>query len=66
MATLQGYADFSSIAEIDQDGGIRLLTGHEAVENALRLWIASFRGELLRNPGKRWIYYSMAYKTYVS
>jgi phage baseplate assembly protein W len=44
------YVDYSSIGEIESNGHLRLLTGQEAVENALRLWIASFRGEIIRRP----------------
>ena len=52
MVNEKHYSDFSSLGEIDDNGSLRLLTGHEAVENALRLWIASFRGELIRNPDR--------------
>jgi len=44
------YSDYSSIGEIDSKGGIRLLMNREAVENSLRLWITSFRGEIIKRP----------------
>lgn len=44
------YADYSSTGEIEANGNLRLLVGSEAVENALRMWMTCFRGEMIRRP----------------
>lgn len=46
------YKDYSMDAEVDTEGVLVVLSGKEAVENALRQWITSFRGEYIRNPQK--------------
>lgn len=50
--TSKKYVDFDSTAEIEPNGSLRLLTGNQVLENSLRMWIASFRGEIIRNPEK--------------
>lgn len=54
------YKDYSIDAELADSGTLRLLEGVEAVENSLRLWISSFKGEIIRQPNKggyitRWL-----------
>lgn len=44
------YIDFDSNAEIEPNGSLRVLSGVEALENSIRLWVASFRGEVIRKP----------------
>jgi len=46
------YKDYSMDADVDSEGILKVLSGKEAVENALRQWITSFRGEYIRNPQK--------------
>lgn len=46
------YRDFSIDAEIDVRGKLVILEGKDAVENALRQWLVSFRGEQIRRPNK--------------
>lgn len=46
------YRDFPMNAETNGDGVLKVLEGHEAVENAIRQWISSFRGEYIRNPSR--------------
>lgn len=46
------YKDYSMDADVDSEGILKVLSGKEAVENALRQWITSFRGEYMRNPQK--------------
>ena len=46
------YRDFSMNAETNEEGVLLKLEGQEAVENAIRQWISSFRGEYIRNPMK--------------
>jgi hypothetical protein len=44
------YKDYSIDALTDNKGVLTLLSGKQALENALRLWITSFKGEFNRNP----------------
>ena len=58
------YSDYSIYAETDSRGVLKLLVGKEAVENALRLWLVSFPGEVIRSPQKggyitRWLFKPM-------
>lgn len=39
-------------AELNKDGVLKVLEGAEAIENAIKQWITSFRGEYIRNPSK--------------
>jgi len=62
------YADYSLYADIDSLGNLKVLIGKEAIENALKLWIASFPGESIRNPSKggyisRWLFKSLNEET---
>lgn len=52
MITQKSFADFSATGETDYNGQLRILKDNEALENALRMWIASFRGEIIRQPDK--------------
>jgi len=59
------YSDYSLYADVDDLGNLKVLIGKEAVENALKLWIASFPGEMIRNPSKggyvsRWLFKSLS------
>lgn len=49
MINYKPIFDFSVFGELDNNGQLKILTGEEAVFNALRIWVASFRGEILRN-----------------
>lgn len=50
MATTKTYFDYSFRGEIDSNGNMVSYTGSEAVANAVRAWMASFKGEVLRKP----------------
>jgi hypothetical protein len=50
--SIKVYKDYSMDADVDSEGILKVLSGKEAVENALRQWITSFRGEYMRNPQK--------------
>ncbi len=57
---IDSYKDFSIDATLTDQGNLKVLSGQDALENALRLWIASFRGEINRKPYKggyvtRWL-----------
>lgn len=57
----QTYKDFSYDAQIDEVGELVVLTDRAAIENALRLWLYSFKGERIRRPTyggyvTRWIF----------
>ena len=47
MAT---YIDYDHKGQIDSRGNITILTDQEALSNAIKLWICSFRGERLYKP----------------
>lgn len=60
---LQGevYVDFSYDSGMTESGELITLSGRDAVENSLRLWLYSFFGERIRLPKwggyiTRWIY----------
>lgn len=62
------YADYSLYADVDDLGNLKVLTGSEAIENALKIWLASFPGESMRNPSKggyisRWLFKPMSEST---
>lgn len=46
------YRDYSIDAEVNSDGVLEVLEGRAALENAIRQWVSSFRGEYIRNPRK--------------
>lgn len=57
----QTYKDFSYDAQIDEVGELVVLTNRAAIENALRLWLYSFKGERIRRSTyggyvTRWIF----------
>jgi len=37
---------------VDSQGQIKQLWGEDALNNAIKMWIASFKGEILRAPGR--------------
>jgi hypothetical protein len=54
------YKDYSIDADLTSTGALKVLEGRDAITNALKLWISSFRGEVMRDPGKggyvtRWL-----------
>jgi hypothetical protein len=54
------YKDYSIDADLTSTGALKVLEGRDAVTNALKLWISSFRGEVMRDPSKggyitRWL-----------
>lgn len=49
MAT---YVDFGHTGKTDQKGNLTVLKDQEALSNAIKLWICSFRGERLYRPNK--------------
>ena len=51
MATTT-FVDFDPFGRIDNQGQITTLYGHEAIEASMRLFLASFKGEFVRNPDK--------------
>lgn len=51
MAVVDPF-DVSIFGELTQDGSLVEYTGVEALQNALTMWITSFRRELLRKPAK--------------
>mgnify|MGYP006424737643 CR=1 FL=1 len=55
------YWDIDATGELDPGGKVRTLGSREAVEQALKLWVVSIRGEILRRPTKggyitQWLY----------
>lgn len=52
MSTILSVKDYSLDADTGVGGVLTVLSDRAAVENALRQWIGSFRGEILRNPRK--------------
>lgn len=58
------FSDYSMYADTDNQGVLTVLRGKEAVENALRMWLVSFPGEVIRMPHKggyitRWLFKPM-------
>lgn len=54
------FKDYSIDAELTSTGALKILEGKQAIENALKLWISSFKGEIIRDPSKggyitRWL-----------
>lgn len=57
----QVYKDFPYDAQLDSNGDMIILEDYAAVQNALRLWLYSMRGERIRQPNyggyvTRWLY----------
>ena len=46
------YKDYSIDADLTSTGALKVLEGRDAITNALKLWISSFRGEVMRDPSK--------------
>lgn len=44
--------DVDLLGEIDSTGKITQYYGKEAVANSIKLWLTSFRNDILRTPGK--------------
>lgn len=62
------YWDVDPSGELDAGGRLQDLRSREAVEQALKLWIVSIRGEILRRPTKggyitQWLYKPMSEDT---
>lgn len=62
------YADYSLYADTDELGNLKVLTGRDAIENALKIWLSSFPGESIRNPSKggyitKWLFKPMSDNT---
>lgn len=62
------YKDYSLDAELNESGTLRVLEGKEAIINALRIWISSFRGDVIRRPESggyitRWLMKPMTEET---
>lgn len=58
------FSDYSIYADTDAQGVLKVLQGREAVENALRMWLVSFPGEVIRMPRKggyvtKWLFKPM-------
>ncbi len=54
------FKDYPMDAELTVNGVLRTLEGKDAIANALRQWISSFKGEVIRQPDKggyisRWL-----------
>ena len=54
------FKDYPMDAELTVNGVLRTLEGTEAITNALRQWISSFKGEVIRQPNRggyisRWL-----------
>ncbi len=52
--------DYDYLGRIERNGSIRTLWGEEALKQSIKLWIASFKGDLIRQPNKggyvsRWL-----------
>jgi phage baseplate assembly protein W len=48
--TSQTCYDLSIFGGVDINGNIKEVWGADALTNSIRLWLASFQGEVLRNP----------------
>lgn len=46
------YVDYDLTGTSNQQGNIPVLTDQEALSNAIKLWLCSFRGERLYRPNK--------------
>lgn len=44
--------DFSTFGETDANGNLKALDTSESIENALRAWLVSNKGENIRNPDR--------------
>ena len=54
------YKDYSIDATLTSTGTLEVLEGKQAIINALRLWLSSFKGEFIRDPERggyitRWL-----------
>ena len=52
MAGTTTFVDFDPFGRIDSQGEVVMHYGHEAVEASMKLFLASFKGEFIRNPEK--------------
>lgn len=48
--SVKTYFDYDFRGTIENSGALKEYTGSEAVANAVRSWMASFKGEVLRRP----------------
>ncbi|MGL5913506.1 MAG: hypothetical protein ACRCZB_05020 [Bacteroidales bacterium] len=46
------YIDYEHTGSIDEKGNLKILYDQEALTNAIKLWVCSFRGERLYKPTK--------------
>lgn len=44
--------DYAASGAIDNQGNLKVYTDLDAIHNSMKLWLASFRGEKMRMPGK--------------
>lgn len=59
------YKDYSVDADVDTSGQLTVLTDSAAIQNALRIWLESFGGERVRDPGRggmvtKWLFKPMS------
>lgn len=47
---MRSYFDYDFQGTIENSGALKEYVGSEAVANAVRAWMASFKGEVLRRP----------------
>jgi hypothetical protein len=53
MKRLKKYVyDVDYRGRMNDNGGLRYLWGEDALNQAIKLWIASFQGEIVRQPGR--------------
>jgi len=52
MAGTTTFIDFDPFGQITPQGEMVVHFGHEAIEASMRLFLASFKGEFIRNPDK--------------
>lgn len=57
--------DYDYLGRVDNNGELRTLWGEEALKQSIKLWIASFKGDVIRQPTKggyvsRWLMKPMA------
>lgn len=60
LDTKTTYKDYSLDAELNDSGNLKILEGKYAINNALRLWLSSFKGDIIRKPNSggyltRWL-----------
>lgn len=64
----QQYVDYTYDSQILETGELKTLSGYEAIQNSLKLWLYSLRGERIRNPEwggyiTRWLFKPLSVET---